>query len=71
MVKMVKIVANGQNSDITWPATDQPFSKKSLFFWDTRDNQEYDAKNRLLIPGPSPEKLMAEIDRLKENWPKL
>ena len=45
------------------------FRTKSLFFWDTRDNQDYDAKNRLLIPGPSPEKLMAEIDRLKENRP--
>ena len=37
----------------------------SLFFWDTRDNLEHDAKHRLSIPGPSPEKLMAEIDRLK------
>ena len=46
------------------------FRKKSLFFWDTRDNQEHDAKNRLLIPGPSPEKLMAEIARLKKNRPK-
>ena len=46
------------------------FRKKSLFSWDTRDNQEYDSKNRLLIPGPSPEKLMTEIDRLKENRPK-
>ena len=45
------------------------FRKKSLFFWDTRDNQEYDAKTRLLIPRPSPEKFMAEIDRLKENRP--
>ena len=41
--------------------------KKSLFFRDTRDNQEYDAKNRLSIPGPSPEKLVAEIARLKKN----
>ena len=28
-------------------------------------------KTRLSIPGPSPEKPMAEIDQLKENWPKF
>ena len=43
------------------------FRKKSLFFRDTRDHQEHDTKNRLSIPGPSPEKLMAEIDELKKN----
>ena len=43
------------------------FRKKSLFFRDTRDNQEYDAKNRLSIPSPSPEKLVAEIARLKKT----
>ena len=43
------------------------FRENSLFFRDTRDNQEYDAKDRLSIPGPSPEKPLAEIDRLKEN----
>ena len=43
------------------------FREKSLFFQDTRDNQEYDAENRLSLPGPSPEKLMAEIIRLKKN----
>ena len=37
------------------------FRKKSLFFRDTRDNQEYDAKNRLSIPGLSPEKPLAEV----------
>ena len=42
------------------------FRKKYLFFRDTRDNPEHDAKNRLSIPRPSPEKLMAEIDRLKK-----
>ena len=42
------------------------FRKKYLFFRDTRDNSEHDAKNRLSIPRPSPEKLMAEIDRLKK-----
>ena len=41
--------------------------KKPLFFRDTRDNQEHDAKNRLSLPGPSPEKLMAEIIRLKKK----
>ena len=43
------------------------FRKKSLFFRDTRENQEYDAKNRLSIPSPSPEKPVAEIARLKKN----
>ena len=43
------------------------FRKKSLFFRDTRNNQEYDAKNRLSIPGPSPEKLMAEIYSFKKK----
>ena len=43
------------------------FRKKSLFFQDTRDNQKYDAKNRLSIPGPSPEKLMAEVYSLKRK----
>ena len=37
------------------------FRKKSLFFQDTRHNQKYDAKNRCSIPGPSPEKLKAEV----------
>ena len=43
------------------------FWKKRLFFRDTRDHQEHDTKNRLSIPGPSPEKLMAEIDELKKT----
>ena len=43
------------------------FRKKLLFFRDTRDNQEYNAKNRLSIPGPSPEKPVAEIARLKKT----
>ena len=43
------------------------FWKKRLFFRDTRDHQEHDTKNRLSIPGPSPEKLMAEIHRLKKT----
>ena len=37
------------------------FREKSLFFQDTRDTQEYDAKNRLSIPGLSYEKLLAEV----------
>ena len=36
------------------------FRKISLFFGDTRDNQEHGAKNRLSIPAPSPGKLLAE-----------
>ena len=43
------------------------FRKKPLFFGGTRDNQEHVAKSRLSIPVPSPEKLMAEIARLKKN----
>ena len=43
------------------------FRKKCLFFRDTRDNQEHDAKNRLSIPGHSPEKLLAEVLSLKKK----
>ena len=43
------------------------FRKKSIIFRDTRDHQEHDAKNRLSIPGPSPEKSVAEIDQLKKT----
>ena len=43
------------------------FRKKCLFFRDTRDHQEHDAKNRLSIPSPSPEKPLAEITRLKKT----
>ena len=43
------------------------FRKKSIIFRDTRDNQQHGARNRLLIPGPSPEKPVAEIDQWKEN----
>ena len=43
------------------------YRKKSLFFRDTRDNQEHDAKNRLSIPGPSPEELLAEVLSLKRK----
>ena len=37
------------------------FREKSLFFQDTGDNQEYDAKNRLSIPVLSSEKPLAEV----------
>ena len=54
------------------------FRKKSIIFRDTRDHQEHDAKNRLLISGPSFEKPEAEIDQLKKTdlnsrfqWPKF
>ena len=43
------------------------FRKKSIIFRDTTDNQEHDAKNRLLIPGPSSEKPVAEIAQLKKT----
>ena len=43
------------------------FRRISLFFLDTRSNQEHDAKNRLSIPGPSPEKPVAEIIPLKKS----
>ena len=45
------------------------FRKKRLFFRDTRQVQEHDAKVRLFISGPSPEKPLAEIDQLKKNRP--
>ena len=46
-----------------------------MLFWlrCTRDIQKYDAKNRLLIPDLSSEKLMAEIYRsipIRELWTK-
>ena len=44
-----------------------PSSSEILFSRDTIDNQEHDAKNRLSIPVPSSEKLMAEVIRLKKN----
>ena len=43
------------------------FRKKSIVFRDTRYHQKDDAKNRLPIPGPSPEKSVAEIDQLKKT----
>ena len=43
------------------------FRKKSIIFLDTRDHQEHDAKVRLSIPSPSPEKLKAEIIQLKKT----
>ena len=46
------------------------FRKKSLFFRDTREHPEHDAKNRLSLPSPSPEKPLAEIHELKKNRPK-
>ena len=42
------------------------FREKCIVFRDTRDHQEHDAKNRLLIPGPSSEKPLAEIHELKK-----
>ena len=47
------------------------FRKKTLFFRDTRDHPEHDAKNRLSLPSPSSEKPLAEIDELKNNRPKF
>ena len=41
------------------------FRKKSLFFRDTREHPEQDAKNRLSLSSPSPEKPLAKIDELK------
>ena len=41
--------------------------KKSLFFRDTREHPEHDAKNRLSLPSPSPEKPLAEIHELKKT----
>ena len=41
------------------------FRKKTLFFRDTRDNREYDAKTRLSISITSFEKTLAEIVSVK------
>ena len=40
--------------------------KKRLIFRDTRDHPEHDAKSRLSLPSPSPEKPLAEIHELKK-----
>ena len=52
---------------ITSSSRDRSSPEKSLFFQDTRDHQEHDAKNHLSIPGPSPENLMAEVLSLKRK----
>ena len=52
---------------ITSSSRDRSFPKKSLFFRDTREHPEHDAKNRLSLPSPSPEKLLAEIHELKKT----
>ena len=54
---------------IIWQSADWWFWKKSLFFRDTRHNQQHDAKNRLSISSPSSEKLLAEVESVKKNWP--
>ena len=43
------------------------FRTESLFFRDTRDHQEDDAKNRLSIPATSSEKFLAEFYQLKND----
>ena len=43
------------------------FREKSLFFRDTRDNTEHDAKNRLSISITSFEKTLAEIVSVKQK----
>ena len=54
---------------ISWSSADRSFSKKFLIFHDAK----HDAKNRLSLPSPSPEKPLAEIHQLKKNdlgrWP--
>ena len=44
---------------------DRSSSKKGLFFQDTKENQEQDAKQRLLILTTGPEKVVTVIHRLK------
>ena len=44
---------------------DWPFPETILIFRNIRENKKYDAKNRLSIPGPSPEKHVTEIIPLK------
>ena len=43
------------------------FWKKSLFFRDTRENPEHDAKNRLSISITGSEKTLAEIESVKRK----
>ena len=43
------------------------FRKKSLFFRDTREHPEHDAKNRLWISITSSEKTLAEIASVKKK----
>jgi len=43
------------------------FRKKSLFFRDAGDSREYDAGGRLSMPGPGPEKLVAEVCSFKKK----
>ena len=43
------------------------FREKSIVFRDTRDSQEYDAKNRLSIPSPSSLEPVAEVESVKKK----
>ena len=43
------------------------FRKKSLFFRDTREHPEHDAKNRLSISITGSEKTLAEIESVKRK----
>ena len=43
------------------------FRKKSIIFRDMRTHGEHNAKDRLSISCPSPEKPSSQILRLKEN----
>ena len=62
MVENLRFTWTGYGDDII-----DHFRKKSIIFQDTRDHQGHDTKNRLSIPGTSPEESVAEIDQLKKS----
>ena len=55
---------------ISSSSRDRSSPEKTLFFQDTRDHPEHDAKNRLPIPCLSSEKPLAEVISDKKNRPK-
>ena len=68
--KVGKEEIEGEKENVQKAESEKVEDKKSDTFRDTTDNQEHDAKNRLLIPGPSSDKPVAEIHQLKINQPK-
>jgi len=53
--------------DRIWRWRHRPLPEKSLFFRDTREHPEHDAKNRLSISNTGSEKTLAEIESVKRK----